>query len=378
MTLFLNDFRILRPVSEHSQTTTLEWLAAAHRRAESIRSKDSNFDPITFEEKIHALLNRVGSPEKVKIQKRGTQLLDVGHTRWQEMDLFKLSDSPSCIGEKTEYYGKAVDRFFEEFYPENETMPDDLIHVTCTGYLSPSGAQKIVAKRNAGRKTTVTHAYHMGCYASIPALRMARGFAKEKPRVDIVHTELCSLHLDPFSHSHEQLVVQSLFGDGCIRYSISPASDSPCLALLGLKETTLPDTAYAMTWQPASWGMQMSLKKEVPNLIADSIEQALDDLGSSSGFTKEELQQKALFAIHPGGPKIIETVANLLRLQPSQYQHSYSILENYGNMSSATLPHIWESMVKDKQVPHDTLIVSLSFGPGLTVASSLMQKKVPA
>ena len=66
----------------------------------------------------------------------------------------------------------------------------------------------------------MTHAYHMGCYAAMPALRIAAGFvATGSRRVDSSHTELCSLHLDPTDHRLEQLVVQSLFADGLIRYS---------------------------------------------------------------------------------------------------------------------------------------------------------------
>jgi predicted naringenin-chalcone synthase len=57
-------------------------------------------------------------------------------------------------------------------------------------------------------------------------VRIATGFSTQdgssgeargaEARVDIVHTELCSLHLQPLRHEAEQLVIQSLFADGCI------------------------------------------------------------------------------------------------------------------------------------------------------------------
>src|ERR1700680_903396 len=106
MILFLNDFRLLRPSCEYSQTSILAWLAAAHGKAESLK-KEPDFNRENFEQKVHSLLTRVGSPEKVMIQTRGTQLQDVGHTRWEEMELFSLTESSSCIGEKTAFYGKA-------------------------------------------------------------------------------------------------------------------------------------------------------------------------------------------------------------------------------------------------------------------------------
>ncbi len=374
MNLYLSDFRLVRPTLEHQQENILSWVAAAHTQAES-SLRTTTFDAPSFEKELHERLCRIG---KGKVKTRGAEHPHIGHTNWEGQKLLN-----SSIGEKTAVFSQAVDQFFNLLYPPDDSLPSNLIHVTCTGYLSPSGAQKLVSKRDAGRTTTVTHAYHMGCYASIPALRIAEGFlahpkhtGKKDFRADIVHTELCSLHMDPFAHSTEQLVIQSLFGDGCIRYSLSASPSSASFTLLALKEMTLPNSSEAMKWQPASWGMQMSLKKEVPLHIAKSIEPALEDLASEAGLSLSSLQQDAIFAIHPGGPKIIETIAKCLHLQPHQYQHTYDVLERYGNMSSATLPHIWAALLKDENIPSGTTIVSMAFGPGLTIAASLMEKQV--
>jgi predicted naringenin-chalcone synthase len=43
-------------------------------------------------------------------------------------------------------------------------------------------------------------------------------------------------------------------------------------------------------------------------------------------------------------------------------------------MSSATLPHIWMRLLEASDVPVGTPVVSLAFGPGLTVAAALMVK----
>jgi len=43
-------------------------------------------------------------------------------------------------------------------------------------------------------------------------------------------------------------------------------------------------------------------------------------------------------------------------------------------MSSATLPHVWKAILDDDAVPSGTLIVSLAFGPGLTIAGAILRK----
>jgi predicted naringenin-chalcone synthase len=290
------------------------------------------------------------------------------------MAVYRLHEAPSGkdLSTRTQIFQQEVDRLFEQYYPENATAPDDLIHVTCTGYVSPSGAQKIVSKRGWGQYTTVTHAYHMGCYGSIPAMRMGSGFlqsAKEKQRVDIVHTEICCLHTNPSRHGIDQLVSQSLFADGFMKYSATRETDLPHLKVLAVQEEIIPDSVQAMTWNVGEWGFQMSLAKEVPVLITRHLPAYLNRL-----YTKAGVQTAPLFAVHPGGPKILLYIQELLSLTDHQMSYSLQILKEFGNMSSATLPHIWQRILEDPQVAEGTPIVCLAFGPGLTIAGAVLEK----
>jgi predicted naringenin-chalcone synthase len=52
-------------------------------------------------------------------------------------------------------------------------------------------------------------------------------------------------------------------------------------------------------------------------------------------------------------------------------EYSYRILENMGNMSSATIPHIWKEILEHE--PDKTLVVTLAFGPGLTICGAMME-----
>jgi predicted naringenin-chalcone synthase len=54
--------------------------------------------------------------------------------------------------------------------------------------------------------------------------------------------------------------------------------------------------------------------------------------------------------------------------------HSRAVLKACGNMSSATLPHVWAGMLTDAEVLPDTLITSLAFGPGLTLYGTMLRK----
>jgi predicted naringenin-chalcone synthase len=379
--IFLHDFQSQLPKHHSEQGAILEWIAAAHAQAEITLQKPATEEAReALTRKYRKLVMRFGCSTD-RISSRNSALDDFTHTDWDRMRIFPLNQYPAGkpCGERSRFYREVSGEAFDQFYAEETEPPAVMIHVTCTGYVSPSGAQRLVAKRDWGRSTEVIHAYHMGCYASLPAIRMAAGFVERgKSRVDIVHTELCTLHMDPSQHLPEQLVVQTLFADGLIRYSVSrtEAGGQPRngLELIATREEIVPGTEDAMTWMVSDFGMQMTLSRKVPDHIRASLGSFLDHLAAASGLTPADLYDKALFAIHPGGPRIIDEIAEHLGLRPEQVQASNTILRQYGNMSSATLPHVWNAILEDEAVPPGTLIVSLAFGPGLTIAGAILRK----
>lgn len=378
MPTYLIGFKVIRPRFELEQERSLEWIAQAHARAEAARSGRS--DP-SFLEEIKKGLFKVGFG-KDKIQKRGIQIEDFFSNDWAKMSIYPLDSSPLGVGFKgrSQAFNKEVSGVFDAFYPEGSSFPDHLIHVTCTGYVAPSPAQQIVSRRDQGEKTAVTHAYHMGCYASIPALRIGSGYLHlpspaTSLQVDIVHTEVCSLHMHPLKHSIEQLIVQSLFADGFIKYSLTNGKTiepGPALLIHSLHEETIPDTLASMTWSCEDHGLAMTLAKEVPAQISSALPGFIQRLWKKAGLQE---RRRTLFAVHPGGPKILLQVQQLLGLEPEQLRHSQEILKTCGNMSSATLPHIWNLILSDDQVLEGTQIVSLAFGPGLSISGALFEKR---
>ena len=374
----LSDFEIIRPPYETAQNATLEWLGRAHVKAESVLQGTEIDHPTmeSFHIQIQAAIARVGCKAS-QIQKRGHVLPDFLHSDWDNMHLFQLSTIPTGLqlDHRSLIFDKIVTGIFEQFFLPSSPAPDDLIHVTCTGYLAPSGAQKLVSLRKWTDRTIVTHAYHMGCYGAIPALRIAQGFQfAGRTHGQIVHTELCSLHANPSLHAADQLVCQTLFADGFIKYRIGTQVDVPHFRLLAIHEQLIPDSQWAMSWNLSSWGFEMSLAKEIPSLITASLKDAFLQLCKKVGLSYEEMISNALFAIHPGGPKIIRMIQNHLGLQEGQIRHSTFILQNYGNMSSATLPHIWNAILQDDLIQPGSLVISFAFGPGLTFCGTVMEK----
>jgi predicted naringenin-chalcone synthase len=101
----------------------------------------------------------------------------------------------------------------------------------------------------------------------------------------------------------------------------------------------------------------------------------VEKLVQRAGLRSAVETAKAVFAIHPGGPLILEWSQKALALPADQLRWSRDILRRHGNISSATLPHIWQAILEDKTVSDGTLVVSLGAGPGLTLSGALMRKR---
>jgi predicted naringenin-chalcone synthase len=274
------------------------------------------------------------------------------------------------IGERMRIFAERAYETLQEYF-RNETAPDHLIHVTCTGYVSPSAAQRTVAQWKW--QSEVTHAYHMGCYASLPSIRLACGQAALGKEVALFHSEMCSLHVNPGDHSPEQMVVQTLFADGHAGYRISSSRPNlPVLRVHKILERIVPGTETDMTWSLGAHSMAMSLSREIPNRIQAVIRDFTLELIKGGPWLADDVLKNGIFAVHPGGPKIIDTVAQTLEVSERQTGASRAVLFERGNMSSATLPHIWERIFQQPPA-NGTPIVSLAFGPGLTIFGGLFE-----
>jgi len=358
-------------------------LAAAHARSEAtLRQGDADFDAPAFRRQMERHIRRFGPSSQVM----GWRLSDIGEfldEDFSKKDLFPLHRLPqgAPMGQRMDRFADMALDAVRELYPEDGSEPpDEWIHVTCTGYAAPSALQTLANQRHWNERARLIHLYHMGCYASLPALRVAAGLLAQDENTrscDLVHTEICTLHLNPSRHDPEQLVVQSLFADGYIRYSLSPARDFPAASggfyVLAFHEWLVADSLEDIGWLPGEFGMRMTLSRQVPDRIAAVLDGFMSALASRAGLPKTEME-KAHYAIHPGGPRIVDKVAEWLDLEPRQVTATREVLFERGNMSSATLPHIWHRMLETGGVGPGELVVSLAFGPGLTVYGSLMRR----
>ncbi|MBV8197548.1 MAG: type III polyketide synthase [Candidatus Eremiobacteraeota bacterium] len=343
---------------------------------------------------LHERMSRYGASSEHIAQRQVSVLT----SRFVKPDPTSAVEGVRRYGDLRNSTGEALDErmnLFEEiacgvfahvYRDKRANPPDDIVHVSCSGYVSPSPVQTFLSHRgwlNVG----VTHSYHMGCYGAFPAIRTALGLVgashvslpKRKRRVDLVHTEFLSLHFDLLSDEPDNFVTSTLFADGFIKYTASPAAEfeqrgTPGLKILTIDEYILPESLPEMTLRPGPLQFDMSLSKRVPFMIRDSIGEFVTAICEQIGLDFEREKSSMVFAIHPGGPAILNQIRSRLGIDESQIALSRKVLYEHGNMASATAPHIWQHIVESPEIPRGAKVLSMAFGPGLTVIGAVFEK----
>jgi predicted naringenin-chalcone synthase len=222
----------------------------------------------------------------------------------------------------------------------------------------------------------------MGCYAAIPALRLAAQLceADASAVVLVVSVELCTLHLRS-SNDPDTIVASSLFADGAAAGIVTarpPADGERTFDLDRFATRITPVGEGDMAWKIGDHGFEMVLSNAIPAIIDEHITGALEPLFDHDETLAEALATDASsdavehWAIHPGGRSILDKVESRLGLTEAQLVPARETLRDFGNMSSATVLFVLRNILESEAAADGDRVAAMAFGPGLTVETALM------
>ena len=248
----------------------------------------------------------------------------------------------------------------------NTVLPSEITHlitVSCTGMSAPGLDLQIVEALSLPPTIFRTSVNFMGCYAAIHALKLAKLIVDgdDDAKVLVVCTELCTLHFQK-EYTADNVSSSLLFSDGCAAALVTNGKNSKGLKLLSFYSEIANSGKDDMSWKLSSKGFLMSLSSYVPDIIKADIAGLTDRALQKSDLVKGDISH---WCIHPGGRKILESVAQALTLDKEQLHESCDVLGKYGNMSSPTILFVMkEILAKAKDGEY---LFGCAFGPGLTM-----------
>lgn len=312
------------------------------------------------DERSRALFLRMA--ERCGIEARYSPLQVNGAEQPHAMDAYKLyqpGDFPSTATRMTLYrqfapmlMRKALDRL--NLTAEERQRIRHVVVTSCTGFYAPGLDFDAVDYLGLDPSVERTMIGFMGCYAAMNALKQTRHIVRSQPEdsVLIINLELCTLHFQE-SQDLSQVLSFLIFGDGC---SASLVSSRPIgLEIESFHALRLENTASLITWNVGDFGFDMFLSGQVPAAVGQALNTHRQSLMRDGAVT--------LWAVHPGGRSVLDAVEEALTLPRTALKESRDVLRRYGNMSSATIMFVLESMMRNTS-PGE-LGCAMAFGPGL-------------
>lgn len=247
-----------------------------------------------------------------------------------------------------------------------------VVTVSCTGFFAPGPDFELVKRLGLPAGTERYHLGFMGCYAALPALKMASQFvvANSDAVVLVVCAELCTLHLQA-SAALDAMISASVFADGAAAAVVAGPRPMRGFSLDGFASFVAPNSEGDMAWRIGDAGFDMILSTYVPDILQANIQGIVDSIVDDAAAID-------VWAVHPGGRAILDKVAAGLSLEDdAALAPSRHVLAEYGNMSSPTILFVLEEVLSregEDAVRGEDAVCALAFGPGLTVETARLTR----
>lgn len=244
-----------------------------------------------------------------------------------------------------------------------------VLFVTSTGITTPTIDAQLIQRLGLSPHAARLPVWGLGCAGGVSGLARAAELVKAVPgrAVLLVAVELCSLTFQRNDFSKSNLVGAGIFADGAAAVVIAADGKGP--EILGAHSTLFADTEDVMGWDVVETGLKVRFSRDIPTIVRRYLPDLLTAACGQWGVAKEEL---AYCIAHPGGAKVLEAYADSLGIPAVDLSAAYTVLESYGNMSSASVLFVLAEFLR-RQPAAGRYGLMLALGPGFSAEQVLFR-----
>ncbi|PLT35264.1 type III polyketide synthase [Bacillus sp. V5-8f] len=312
---------------------------------------------------------------------------------------------------KTRYFSKNIEWFNGEhsFEETNEVYMEQAVHYGCqavveclgnldflqrviepeeinaffyissTGLATPTIDARIMNLLPFRDNTKRIPIWGLGCAGGAAGLSRAFEYCKAFPDALalVLCVELCSLTFQKDDVSKSNIIGTSLFSDGigCAliagdevqRELLSKQAAKP--NILSTRSTLMRDSLDVMGWDVKDKGLHVVFSKDIPTIIKEWLKPNVEGFLTDHGLSLQDVEH---FIAHPGGMKVIQAYEEALGFDEQKTEISMKILQDYGNMSSATILYVLEQFLHKEPRKGDYGLAA-ALGPGFSSELLLMR-----
>ncbi len=261
---------------------------------------------------------------------------------------------------------------------------DLIISTTVTGIAVPSLDARVAARIGLRPDVKRVPIMGLGCVAGAAGLARLHDYLVGHPdEVGVLMSvELCSLTVQRQDSSVANLVASGLFGDGAaavVAVGRNRATDGADEAtrqgtrlplVLASQSRLYPDTERALGYDVVATGFKIVLGAEVPHLVRTFLKADVEEFLDGQGLRLDDIEW---WVCHPGGPKVIMAIQTALGLDRDDVALTWDSLDRVGNLSSASVLHILEDILRERPPRPGSFGLAMAMGPGFCVELVLLQ-----
>jgi len=116
-----------------------------------------------------------------------------------------------------------------------------------------------------------------------------------------------------------------------------------------------------MGWEFQNEGFKVVFSKDIPTFIHQNILSDITEFLNKHHLQLSDIQN---FIFHPGGKKVLDAYVDSLKVEGDFLKHTREVMNNYGNMSSASVLYVLEKFISEGFT--DGYGLMLAMGPGFS------------
>ena len=249
------------------------------------------------------------------------------------------------------------------------TDVDFLVTTTCTGRLVPSLDAHLIGALRLRSDVQRVHVGDTGCASAMVVLQQAWNYLRAFPerRVLAVSVELCSTtyYLDDEA---ETAVANAIFADGAAAVLLTTTGNGP--EVLGHRTLIRPEYLDRMGFTFPGGRYRIRLSPEVRRIAPAMMEELAGAMLKDYGLVKEDVR---FWVLHSAGRRVIENAQALLGLSDADLSYSRGVLRRFGNLSSATVLFVLESVLQSGRPQSGDIGLMVALGPGFAAEGALLR-----
>ncbi|WNI26377.1 3-oxoacyl-[acyl-carrier-protein] synthase III C-terminal domain-containing protein [Streptomyces sp. ITFR-16] len=245
------------------------------------------------------------------------------------------------------------------------TDVDLLMFTSVTGVAAPSVDARLVGRLGLRPDVKRLPVFGLGCVAGAAGVARLHDYLLGRPDdvAVLLSVELCSLTFQRDDVTPANLVATALFGDGAA--AVVAVGEGRAAAggpeVIATRSRMYPDTEHVMGWDIRGSGFKVVLDPGVPDVVrrylADDVRGFLDKHGLKP-------KDVAHWVCHPGGPKVLEAVSDVLSLPDGALDVTWDSLAEVGNLSSSSVLHVLRDTLAHRRPEPGSPGLMMAMGPG--------------